>query len=211
MASSSNDPTTGAPVFLDSDAPDPAVNPSEVAAYAGSVGTRLIGSTAERTGYEFAREGLRWWDTTLDAEYLHNGTGWVRVFKAKTTFTPGFSNFTIGNSTVTAWYQIVGNLCQGVVRITLGSTFAMNTSEITMNAPVTAVNYVDADPVGTIGILDNGFGYYSGPLLMGSSGVIRLKQMKNSGAGWVGAINNGEPIGWAVGDKFSLQFSYEVA
>jgi hypothetical protein len=80
MAASSNDPTTGSPIFLDSDAPDPAVNPTQVAEYAASVGTRLIGSTAERTAYTYAREGLRWYDTTLDREYIHTGSGWVVAF-----------------------------------------------------------------------------------------------------------------------------------
>lgn len=84
MASSSNDPTTGAPIFLDADAPDPAVNPTQVAAFAASVGTRLIGTTAQRTDYDYAREGLRWWDTTLDQEFIHNGSGWVSVFSYDT-------------------------------------------------------------------------------------------------------------------------------
>lgn len=76
MASSSLDPITGAPRFQDADAPDPAVNPTEVAAYAGKVGTRLIGTTAERNAYPFTREGLKWYDTTLKTELLHNGSGW---------------------------------------------------------------------------------------------------------------------------------------
>lgn len=77
MASSSNDATTGHPIFDDADAPDLAVNPTEVAAFAAEVGTRLIGDTADRTAYTYAREGLGWYDTTLDTEYLHNGSGWV--------------------------------------------------------------------------------------------------------------------------------------
>ena len=85
MAYSSLDPSTGAPVFLDSDAPDPAVNPSQVAAFAAEVGTRLIGTTAERTAYAYAREGLRWFDTTTDKEYLYNGSGWVVAWAPETS------------------------------------------------------------------------------------------------------------------------------
>lgn len=77
MAYSSLDPTTGAPEFADADAPDPAVNPSQVAAFAAQVGTRLIGTTAERTAYAYAREGLAWFDTTLEQPFVHNGSGWV--------------------------------------------------------------------------------------------------------------------------------------
>jgi hypothetical protein len=92
MASSSNDPTTGAPVFLDSDAPDPAVNPSEVATYAASVGTRLIGSTTERNAYAYARAGLRWYDTTLGTEYRDDGTSWRAEFSLQKAFTWGRAN-----------------------------------------------------------------------------------------------------------------------
>lgn len=77
MASSSLDPVTGAPRFLDADAPDPAVNPTEVAAFAAKVGTRLIGTTAERDAYPYKREGLEWYNTTKDLVEVYNGTGWV--------------------------------------------------------------------------------------------------------------------------------------
>lgn len=76
MASSSNDPTTGAPVFLDSDAPDPAVNPTEVAGFAADVGTRRIGTTAQRSAHAYDREGFGWYDTTLDADMVHDGSGY---------------------------------------------------------------------------------------------------------------------------------------
>lgn len=96
MASSSNDPTTGAPIFLDGDAPDPAVNPTEVAAFAAEVGTRLIGSTAQRTAYDYAREGLEWYDTTDDFTYVYDGSGWVEKFGATAwqEITPSGTGFT---------------------------------------------------------------------------------------------------------------------
>lgn len=79
MAAKSFDPVTGAPMFRDEDEPDPAVNPSQVAAFAAKVGTRLIGTTAERNAYEYGREGLEWYDTTLDSVLIHNGSGWKGV------------------------------------------------------------------------------------------------------------------------------------
>lgn len=77
MTASSFDPATGAPIFDDADAPDVAQNPTEAAAFAGRVGTRLIGTTSERVAYAYAREGLRWYDTTVEGEFIHNGSGWV--------------------------------------------------------------------------------------------------------------------------------------
>lgn len=111
MAASSNDPTTGAPVFLDSDAPDPAVNPKQVAEFAAHVGTRPIGSTAERTAYAYAREGLGWYDTNLDAEFLHNGTGWK--------MTPGRPSMCILDK------NIAQNSANGTVVVTWDNTGAV--------------------------------------------------------------------------------------
>lgn len=76
MAYSSLDPVTGSPVFLSGDAPDPGVNETQVGEFSAQVGTRLIGTTTERTAYVYAREGLRWWDTTLDREFIHDGSDW---------------------------------------------------------------------------------------------------------------------------------------
>lgn len=80
MASSSNDPTTGAPIFGDGDAPDPAVNPTQVAEYAASVGNHPKGTTAERLAYDYAREGIFFSDTDLDTVFYHNGSGWLPAY-----------------------------------------------------------------------------------------------------------------------------------
>lgn len=81
MAVNSYDPTDGHPVFLGTDAPDIKVDPTKVSEYAAEVGTRLIGSTAERDAYAYAREGLGWYDTDLNQEMIHNGTGWVSIWR----------------------------------------------------------------------------------------------------------------------------------
>lgn len=101
MAYSSLDPVTGAPQFADADAPDPAVNPTQVSDYAAQVGNRLVGTTAERTAYPYDREGLRWYDTTLNIEFVHDGTGWVvaSLQPLNATFTP--TRFQHGRTNVT--------------------------------------------------------------------------------------------------------------
>lgn len=88
MAASSFNATTGAPEYADADAPDVAVNPTEVAAFAATVGTRLIGDNAAMIAYGYAREGLLWWDTDNDSEYRHNGTTWQLVYAADSSVSP---------------------------------------------------------------------------------------------------------------------------
>lgn len=86
MAVNSYDPTTGHPLFVDTDAPDIKVDPTKAAEYAGKVGTRLIGTTAERVAYAYARRGLGWYDTTADMDYVHTGSGWVPTIRPAAPF-----------------------------------------------------------------------------------------------------------------------------
>lgn len=96
MAASSYNATTGAPEYDDADAPDVAVNPTEVAAFAASVGTRLIGDDTSMGAYAYAREGLQWYNTTDKATYVHDGTDWVKRF-----WDTGWVN--LAPSLVTGW------------------------------------------------------------------------------------------------------------
>jgi hypothetical protein len=74
----------GEPKFSDSGAPDIAVDPTKVAEYARFVGNRITGTTAQRNAFNHPDwphlttpwEGLVWYDTTLDREFLWTGSGW---------------------------------------------------------------------------------------------------------------------------------------
>ena len=80
MASTSTS-TRGAPQFADGDAPDVAVNPSEVARFAETVGTRRVGTTAERLALSGKAlfVGLLWGDTTVNEDYRYTSTGWQKI------------------------------------------------------------------------------------------------------------------------------------
>ena len=84
MAVNSLDPVDGHPTFADTDAPDIKVDPTKVSEYAAKVGTRLVGTSAERTAYAYAREGLEWYDTTTKSTWLYIG-GWQNKARATGT------------------------------------------------------------------------------------------------------------------------------
>lgn len=93
MAVDLYDSITGAPGFLSGEASELAVDLSALGTFAVKVGTRLIGTTAERIAYEYAREGLAWWDTDLDSEFLYTGGEWVESFSLDTGWiVPTMSN-----------------------------------------------------------------------------------------------------------------------
>lgn len=139
MTASDFDATTGHPIFADGDAPDVAQNATEVAEFAASVGTRLIGSTSDRTGYSYAREGLRWWDTDEGAEYLYDGSGWKEIYRPLTAWTPSVTGLTVGNGTLTAQYERHGRIITGFITFTAGTTSSA-TAGIGIPLPVTPAN-----------------------------------------------------------------------
>lgn len=103
------DPTTGYPRFKDSGAPDIAVDPTEVAKYAGRVGNRIIDTTSGLDTYGYRREGLAGYDTTVRREKRYYGTlasgRWVTVgggCRARAT-DPGATAGTAGNTQVVNW------------------------------------------------------------------------------------------------------------
>lgn len=73
--------TKNEPQYADADAPDLALNPTQVAAYAAKVGNRRIGTTTERLAATGADvwESLIWGDTTEKADYKRIGTAWERM------------------------------------------------------------------------------------------------------------------------------------
>jgi hypothetical protein len=76
--------TKNQPQFADGDAPDVALNPSQVADYAAKVGNRRVGTTAERvaaTGKD-VWEGLVWGDTTLGVDFRYKSGAWLQLSPA---------------------------------------------------------------------------------------------------------------------------------
>jgi hypothetical protein len=86
MASDGVDPVTGAKKFPESGALQSGADLEEVSLQAVTVGTRLIGTTAQMNAYPHARKKLRWGNTTNGLEYEHTGTGWKPVSSTKGLF-----------------------------------------------------------------------------------------------------------------------------
>lgn len=81
MARDSTGPR-GEPQYAGSGVPQDAADLSEVAAFAASVGTRLVGTTAERTDALsdpdiVLFEGVEWRDTTQKRTYVFEGGAWA--------------------------------------------------------------------------------------------------------------------------------------
>lgn len=80
MAVDSYDSTTGRPQFLDTGAPDIAVDSTAVGIYAADVGNRVVrADLSELNAYPYERAGLMGHALDTKTDYVHDGTGWVAV------------------------------------------------------------------------------------------------------------------------------------
>lgn len=135
---------------------------------------------------------------------------WLPILIPKAAFTPAWTNFTVGASPVTAWSQVQGSMCEGVIQVTLASGWAMNTSDITFSLPVSPVAVVEGLQIGWAAYRDAGTGDYRGAVLMDSSGKGRLV-WEPGGQAYFGGVKGSEPFGWATGDGIRIYLRYETA
>lgn len=92
MAVNSYDPTTGRPIFVDTDAPDIKVDPTQAALYAADVGSRIIrANLAALNSYAYKRKGLAGFALDTGVSYVHDGSGWVPL---NTTWDIPWTNLT---------------------------------------------------------------------------------------------------------------------
>lgn len=208
MAADDYDETTGAPIFAGTGAPDTGVDLTLISAFAAEVGTRLIGTTAERTAYDYAREGLEWYDTDEDAVYRHTGAGWKLAFKDWTSYTPVLTNVA---GTVKAAYQIVGETVNVRLRVNPISSMGSNP---TFSLPVAAGDSDLEFPNGAVMMYDDSAGVsYSGIIRRAASATtVTIYGVLASGTYTsLGGVSASSPFTWASADILTVNFSYRTS
>ena len=128
---------------------------------------------------------------------------------AITSYTPTWYNFTVGNGTVTAEYQRVGNLVFVYVSVTLGSTSSV-TGDMNFDLPIGSTKRPYFNGVSYY--VDNGVAQYGGSFeLAGSRAYFRLTATNATYAYLNSPPNATTPFTWGNGDNFHGYFYYEVA
>jgi hypothetical protein len=128
------------------------------------------------------------------------------------SYTPTFTNFTLGGGTVSARYTKIGKTIHATGKVTLsGST--MGTQPI-MTLPVASSSFYTLDrAVLGAGILgDTGTGEYEGLIIWRSTTTAAIWALGAAGA-YVNITNIGAtvPMTWANTDTFSWDITYEAA
>ena len=127
-----------------------------------------------------------------------------------TTWTPTWTNLTVGNGTTVARYSQVGKNVFIYISFVMGST-SLVTGSIAFTLPVTAANYLDTYQMQGQ-ILDSGTARFSGFGSINSTTTAFLVTQNASGTypNWAG-VSATVPMVWTTGDAFNLMGNYEAA
>lgn len=162
-------------------------------------------------------------DTNVGLNFITKGTGVLQVngqtfgtstsAGSWTSWTPTFSNFTIGNGTVSGRYQQIGKTVHFRLAVTLGSTSSMGTGP-TFTLPVTASsNYSPVgDVIGAAEITDTGTANIIGLSSWASTTTAALYVQGTGGTyANINTPTSTVPMVWTNGDAFFVNGSYEAA
>jgi hypothetical protein len=128
-----------------------------------------------------------------------------------TTYTPTWTNLTVGNGTVSARYQKIGKVVNVYVGFVFGSTSAFTGGGSNFTLPFAiATNNVSYQYFGEL--LDNGTADYSGCIIVVGAGNCYISAL-NAGTTFLNpqSVSSTVPFTWTTGDGFQFLFSYEVA
>jgi len=145
-------------------------------------------------------------NASLDTTAGELGGAWI-------TWTPTWTNFTLGNGTLVARYQKIGKTVRGVISIIYGSTSSITGSYPAYTLPVTAATTTQFAGIAMNAYLDNGTAWYYGQFAVASAGTTSTLTVTNTAGSYAAeaGISSTIPMTWANGDKIISYFEYEAA
>ncbi len=115
------------------------------------------------------------------------------------TYTPTYTNITIGNGTVSSKYTKVGDLIHLEWSLTWGSTTSATASPTTIGLPFTA----GADGAGSASALDLGSAFFHPIVFRSTTSMVPRSPSAGSYSGTV-------PFTWTTGDVLTITTTYKV-
>lgn len=151
-------------------------------------------------------EGMVCYLTGNDHLTVYDGASWRQIDIAWSDYTPTFSNFTLGNGTVTGKYFRIGRFTHFIVQVTLGSTSSVSaTGGIQASLPVAYASTARFHGTARMAVGSTFLG-----TLIGSGGNAVMYVNNVSGTyETVTLTTNAIPGTWATGHTFLMQGTYE--
>jgi hypothetical protein len=165
-----------------------------------------FGGTGEKT---LAQGQFAFIEASNVTQY-YNGSTWVNISTAGyTAYTPTFTNFTLGNGTITARFAQVGLTVHCYGQVALGSTSSVGTNmTISMPTNIATTAYM----VGSVNFEDVPSGSFSGSAFRATATNI-LPLAQNATGTYV--FDNGTsatiPFTWGTNDRIIWNVIYESA
>jgi hypothetical protein len=124
-----------------------------------------------------------------------------------TTWTPTWSNLTVGNGTVIARYQQIGKTVNFELRFTMGSTSSMG------SIPNFSLPVAMSLNTGTFFIIisDSGAGAYSGGMDCNATLAFPFAFNTSSTYATISYFTSTVPFTWTTNDNFTVRGTYEAA
>ena len=173
----------------------------------------FAGTAARSSAIPSPSEGMVAITTDNDELDYYDGSAWVAgvAFGAWQSYTPTFTNFTLGNGTITlAKYVQIGRTVTVKVLVTLGSSSVVS-GLIGFSLPVTATSDAQNRNIATAHLSAGGV-TGQGYVAVGSTTRADLYAQSASGTYVTGtSTSNLIPGTWTTGNAFSTQFTYEAA
>lgn len=127
---------------------------------------------------------------------------------AWTSFTPSWTNITVGSGTSVGFYKQIGKTVIGYVQFTYGS--GSSVGAVSLTPPVTPKTGVAGSSVnlGQVIIEDSGSNYFfgswiaAGPIYVGNSSSTYVSST---------ALSSSIPMTWTTNDRLQINFCYEAA
>jgi hypothetical protein len=131
------------------------------------------------------------------------------------TWTPSWTNLTVGNGTVTGVYRWVGRLVFCRLSIVFGSTTSIS-GDVKFTLPdnrAANAGTANATPMGQVSMFDTSAGaVFSGTIVNSSTTLASCRVFNASGTYLTEALLTASvPFTWTTGDEINAQFFYESA
>jgi len=180
-----------------------------------TAGYALVNTSGGTTAYTtIGIAGITSGTAISTAPLISNGSGGVSFdSEAWSSYTPTFTNLTVGNGTISFKYKQIGKTVFVYGRFVFGSTSSMGTSPA-ISLPVTAVTYpANTVPIGQGIYQDTGtntFAFYVRPLTT-TSILCATMTVSGSNISTSSEPTSTTPFTWTSTDSLNLNLVYEAA